>query len=64
MSFAHAREAAGLSQAEAAKAVGVSQSAICLWETDKTRPRAALLLKIAQVYHCSVEELLASGGAD
>ena len=49
MSFAAARKSTGLSQAEAARELGVDQSAVCLWETGKT---------LATLYGCSVDELL------
>ena len=58
MSFAAARKSTGLSQAEAARELGVDQSAVCLWETGKTLPRTALLPKLATLYGCSVDELL------
>lgn len=58
--FAERRKAADLTQTEAAKALGVDQSTVALWETGKTRPRAQLLLRIAELYHCSVEALLSS----
>lgn len=58
MSFAHARRSKNLSQKDVASAVGVDQSAVCLWETGKTRPRASLLLKLAELYGCTVDDLL------
>ena len=58
MSFAAARKSTGLSQPEAARELGVDQSAVCLWETGKTLPRTALLPKLATLYGCSVDELL------
>lgn len=58
MSFLASREAAGLSQKEAAQKIGVDQSAVSLWECGKTRPRASLLLKIAEIYGVTVDELL------
>ena len=59
MSFLSAREAAGITQYSVAKEIGVDQSAVSLWETGKTAPRAALLPKIAALYKCTIEELLA-----
>lgn len=58
MGFKNAREKSGMTQQEAAKAIGIDQSAVCLWETGKTKPRASLLPKIAEVYGCTVDELL------
>ncbi len=59
MSILSARSRAGYSQAKLAKAVGVSDAAVCQWETGKQHPRAALLPKIAATLNCTVDELLA-----
>ena len=58
MSFSSAREKAGMTQTEAAKALGVNQSAVSLWESCKTQPRGAQLPKIAKLYGVTVDELL------
>lgn len=58
MSFLSARTKAGLSQVETAKAIRVSDAAVSMWETGKTKPRAALLPKIAALYGCTVDDLL------
>lgn len=52
------REQLGLTQAELAKEMGVDQSAVCLWETGKTLPRAKLLPKLAEILKCSVDDLV------
>ena len=59
LGFKKAREGSGLTQQEAAIRIGVDQSTVCLWEIGKTKPRASLLPKIASIYGCSVDELLA-----
>ena len=64
MSFVFARKKVGLSQKEVAEKLGVSDAAVCMWETGKTRPRAALLPLIAELYHCSVDELLKEAPAE
>lgn len=58
MSFVEARKRANISQEAVAKQIGVDQSAVSLWESGKTRPRAAVLLKLADLYECTVDELL------
>lgn len=58
MSFLSAREKVGLTQKEVAEKMGVDQSAVSFWETGKTSPRAAMLVKLAGLYCCSVDELL------
>lgn len=59
MSFSSARERSGLTQKEVAEMMGVDQSAVSFWETGKTMPRAAMLVKLSGFYCCSVDELLA-----
>ena len=58
MSFLSARTKVGLTQAKVAKEMQVSDAAVSMWETGKTRPRASLLIKLAGLYCCSVDELL------
>lgn len=58
VSFLSARKKAGLTQKEVAAAVGVDQSAVSFWETGAFSPRAAVLLKVARLYGCTVDELL------
>lgn len=58
MSFLSAREKSGLSQVAVAKKVGVSDAAVSMWETGKTKPRASLLPVIARIYGVTVDELL------
>ena len=58
MSFLSAREKTGLTQKEVAERLGIDQSSVSLWETGKTAPRVAVLVKLAELYHCSLDELL------
>ncbi len=58
MTFSQARKKAGLSQSQVAKALGVDQSAVCRWETGENMPRAAMLARMAQLYGCTVDDLL------
>ena len=58
MSFLSARTKTGYYQAKVAKDMGVSDAAVSMWETGKTRPRASLLVKLAGLYCCSLDELL------
>lgn len=59
MGFRQARINAGLSVREVMAAMGVTDAAVYMWETGTTKPRASLLLKLAELYNCSVDELLA-----
>lgn len=58
MSLFSARQKIGLTQDEVAKELGIDQSAVSLWETGKTAPRAKILVKLAGLYGCTVDELL------
>ena len=48
-----------LTQREVAQAMGVKAAAVSKWETGRGRPRASLLPKIAKLYGCTVDDLLA-----
>lgn len=58
MGFRQARLNAGLSVREVMAATGVSDAAVYQWETGVTTPRAAMLVKLAGLYCCSVDDLL------
>ena len=58
-SFRTYRILANMSQAEAAKRIGVSQQAISKWESGKTLPRILQAFKAAEVYGCKVTDLVA-----
>ena len=58
LSFLSARKKSGLSQAEVAEALGVSAAAVCQWETGKTVPDSRKLPRIAEVFGCTIDELL------
>ena len=46
-------------QQEVAKAMGVQVSTISKWERGLAKPRADKLPKLAELYCCTIEELLA-----
>ena len=58
MSFLSERMKTGMSQAKVGERVGVSDAAVCMWETGKTVPRLPMLMKLANLYGCSVDALL------
>lgn len=64
MSFLSARNKTGYSQAKVAKDMGVSVAAVSMWENGKTLPRASLLIKLAGLYCCTVEDLLTENPGD
>ena len=56
--LAAARINAGLTQTEAARRLGVDQSTVSFWESGKKLPRASMLVKLADLYCCSIDELM------
>lgn len=60
MGIKECRLAAGLSQEEAAAALGVKQPNISAWESGRWLPKTPRLIKVAQLYGCTVDELLES----
>ncbi|MDR3215887.1 MAG: helix-turn-helix domain-containing protein [Clostridiaceae bacterium] len=56
--FLELRKEAKLSQAQIAKALGVSFSIVCYWETDKSEPSIVNLVKIAKFFNVSADYLL------
>ena len=48
----------GLSQAGLAEAIGVSQGAVYFWEKGINEPTAGYLVKMANLFNVSVDELL------
>lgn len=58
MSIRAAREKAGYTQTDLARLIHIDQSTISLWETGRTSPRASMLLKLSEMFGCSVDFLL------
>lgn len=54
------RTMAGMSQAEFATIMKVDQSAVSLWESDKTNPVASKIPVIAEVLGCTINDLFSS----
>lgn len=52
------REAAGLTQAEAAARVGLTRQAISSYESGRTRPDVDMLMKLAEVYGVDLDAVL------
>ena len=52
------RVAQGLTQAELARALGVKRTTVTMWEIGASAPRPAMLLRLADVLGCTVDELL------
>ena len=57
MKIKELRKAAGLTQCQLAKLVGVTQSAVAAWERGDYYPSAPMLLKLATALGCTVNDL-------
>ena len=58
MTIKEIRLRAGLTQAEVAARLDINQSAVSGWERGKSRPVRKSRGKLAELYKCTVEELL------
>ena len=58
MSFLSERRKAGMTQVEVSRAMGVDQSAVSFWETGVHIPRGEKLVRLAELYGCTVDDLL------
>ena len=55
--FEYCRRRAGLTQIEAAKAIGVTQGTISQWENDNAYPAGERMRVVVEVYGCTYDEL-------
>lgn len=62
MGLREMRLKAGLQVKDVMKALGVSDAAIYYWETGANKPSADNLIKLANLYHCSIDDLIRAGG--
>lgn len=53
---------AGLRQEDVAKLLDLNQAAVSYWESGKTKPLKKHCKKLAKLYGCTVDELLADTG--
>lgn len=58
MTLRQARERAGIGAAEAARRLGVTRQAVSQWDTGTKFPSVKRLGKIAELYGCTVRELM------
>ncbi len=56
------RMAIGFTQKQIATELKVGQSAVSMWENGASKPRADTLKKLADLLHCTVDELLEEAG--
>ena len=55
------REASGLTQEELANRLELSRTAVAMWETGDSLPRADKLPQLAAILGCTIDELLRAG---
>lgn len=58
MSFRTMRKRANKTVLDVQKALEVSDAAVYYWENGTTKPTADNMLKLAELYQCSVDDLL------
>ena len=54
------RQAQNIPQGILAASMGVSQSVLCMWETETALPRTRDLPRLAKVLGCSIDDLFVS----
>lgn len=57
------RESLGVTQKAVAEAIGVSQQSINKYENHNIEPDIETLIRLAQYFHCSVDQLIGYCGA-
>ncbi len=58
MSIKERRVEKGLKQGDVAVALGVTQGAVSQWESGVSNPSIDLLVKLARLFGCTVDDLL------
>ena len=53
------RNEKGMTQQQAGDALGITQTSLSYYELGKRQPKPAMLVKMARLYGCTVDELLA-----
>jgi len=52
-----ARISAGLNQDEVCDKIGINTGTLINWEKGRTSPKAPQLIKLAELYKCSIDDL-------
>lgn len=58
MSIRSLREAVGMKQYELAARMGVKASSVSAWESGDSTPTVQNLMKLADIFQCSIDEVL------
>ena len=62
MGYREKRIEAGYTQEAVAKLLGISNSAVCLYEKGRADPSVETLHKMAVLYRCTLDELMKGEG--
>lgn len=62
MSIAKKRKEKGLTQVQLAAELDVSPAAVAMWETNERVPRMDKLLAMAELFGCTLDELVKKEG--
>ena len=52
------RKKSGYTQGSLAKELGVSQQAVSKWENGSAEPSVEVLIKLSEIFNCSIDELV------
>ena len=52
------REEKGISMMTLAKAIGVSDTAVCKWEKQDSEPKLSYIAKLAEYFNCSADYII------
>ena len=58
------RMSANLTQSEVARRMNCKRTAVSMWEHGNSMPRTDKLVKLAQLFGVTLDELMGKGGAD
>ena len=56
--FHQSRISNGYTQEELAKELKVDRSTVAKWENGKALPRTEMLIKLSELFHCTIDELV------
>lgn len=63
MSIKTRRKQKGITQEALAKMLGVTQGAVSLWELGEREPNIRILKQMANIFECSIDDLLSEEAA-
>lgn len=55
--FEKCRRLAGLTQTDVAKALNIAQCTVSQWENGNSYPRGNMVVAVAELYHCTTDQL-------